>query len=198
MNAITTVTSTARIDKAALQAEIDRLHKRRTRFISLVVALVIVSAVTVASMAVFARPVQVNGMSMEPTLSTGDLLLVDSRRTSPTYGDVVVFTVDTLQGLQLVKRVVGLPGDVIDMDPASGQFYRNGNAIPEPYVEKTSRARQADTMSFPTIVPAGHLFVLGDNRQTSIDSRCNEVGMVPMQNLIGSVWTGGNLQKAGK
>lgn len=198
MNATATITTTTRIDKAALQAEINRLHKRRTRFISLVVALAIVAALAAASMAVFARPMQVNGMSMEPTLSTGDLLLVDARRTTPTYGDVVVFTVDTLQGLQLVKRVVGLPGDVIDMDPASGQFYRNGNAISEPYVEMTCRARQADTTSFPTTVPAGHLFVLGDNRQSSIDSRCNEVGMVPMQNLIGSVWSGGNLLKAGK
>lgn len=186
--------ATIRISAAQINGEITRLKRRRARFLALVMVLTVVSVAALA-VSIFARPMQVNGMSMEPTLATGDVLLVDSLRKVPVYGDVVVFTVDGLDGMQLVKRVIGLPGDEIHVCQSTGQVYRNGEAVAEPYVQ-LARAG-ATEVQFPVVVPEGSMFVLGDNRVTSIDSRSSLVGMVPMENVIGSVWTNaGNVAKA--
>lgn len=173
----------------AVSREITRLRAmkaRRLRLICLALSLVVVAG-TGLSVIFFARPVQVHGMSMEPTLRQGDVLLMDCVRTMPERGDVVVSRLTSVDGLWLVKRVVGLPGDEVTIDRETGRVRCNGDYLPEDYV-KTLSFQPCD-IEFPITVPDGHLFVLGDNRLTSVDSRSKEIGMVPVDSLIGRVWS---------
>lgn len=173
----------------ALQKEINRLKERkakRMRMICLATALVVVAG-TGLSVAFLARPVQVHGMSMDPTLRQGDVLLMDCVRTVPSRGDVVVSHLESENGLRLVKRVIGLPGDVVEIHQETGQVMLNGEGLQETYVRALSY--EPCDIVFPVTVPEGHVFVLGDNRPTSVDSRSSIVGMVPLESLVGKVWS---------
>ena len=97
----------------------------------------------------------------------------------PVHGDVVAFTYPDDPSLDLVKRVIGLPGDVIEID--SGYVIRNGHKLPESYVVR----RDQRTISEVT-VPADSYYVLGDNRRRSTDSR--DWGFVPSNHIIGRAW----------
>ncbi|MBX6394544.1 MAG: signal peptidase I [Alicyclobacillaceae bacterium] len=123
----------------------------------------------------------VDGESMEPTLHNGERLIVDKivyDFGSPHYGDVVIFRYPADPSQDFVKRVIGLPGDRIEI--RGGVVYRNGQPLEEPYTAEAPRAPFG-----PAVVPPGHVFVLGDNRNHSKDSRDPSVGMVPYGNLIG-------------
>ena len=133
------------------------------------------------------RPVGVLGGSMEPTLRHGQrivLLLAGELR----RGDVVVVSD---MGIELdsviVKRVIGLPGDVIDIDFVAGVVYRNGEALDEDYVDAPTLLR-GDVM-FPVAVEEGRVFLLGDNRNGSEDSRMSSIGLVDRRFIIGRmIW----------
>ncbi|MDI3327135.1 MAG: signal peptidase I [Alicyclobacillaceae bacterium] len=123
----------------------------------------------------------VDGESMEPTLHNGERLVVDKiiyHFKKPNYGDVVIFRYPSDPRQDFVKRVIGLPGDRIEI--RNGVVYRNGQVLQEPYIAEAPKA------SFgPAVVPPDHVFVMGDNRNHSKDSRDPSVGMVPFANLIG-------------
>lgn len=97
----------------------------------------------------------------------------------PVHGDVVAFTYPNDPSLDLVKRVVGLPGDVIERD--SGYVIRNGHKLPESYVVRRDQRSIGELT-----VPADSYYVLGDNRRRSTDSR--DWGFVPSDHIIGRVW----------
>jgi signal peptidase I len=130
--------------------------------------------------------------SMEPTLTIGDRIAVDQigfRFTGLDRGDVVVYhvEVDGLREQDFVKRVVGLPGDTIAC--RDGKVLRNGAVLGEPYLPQGSPDIRAECA--PATVPAGHLYVLGDHRVVSRDSR--QTGAVPMGDVrgrvLGVVWS---------
>ena len=128
----------------------------------------------------------VQGFSMMPTLLERDRMIVRSIFYTPARDDLVVFA---RKGFQddpaMVKRVIALAGDVVDIDTAAGVVYVNGTRLYEPYtMELTHRSM---TMSFPFVVPPGHVFVLGDNRQNSTDSRDLVIGAVDEREIIGQV-----------
>ena len=129
---------------------------------------------------------------MAPTLTAGDHILVTQYRgDEPARGDVVVF--HALQGRELaVKRVVGVPGDLIQT--RSGKIVIGGHTVSEPYV----RTRAGSGVIAPQLVPAGHLFVLGDNREDSFDSR--HWGPLPASRVVGRarlvLWSSGTRQTA--
>lgn len=127
------------------------------------------------------RIVNVSGDSMLNTLHTGDRLLLSGAFYEPQYGDVVV--IERKDDTPLIKRVIGLEGDRIRIDKESGVVYRNGQSLVEPYV------RGGFTTTFgmteEITVPEGHLFVMGDNRAESLDSR--SLGSLSMENLVGKV-----------
>ena len=182
-------TRTFRPSAKAVEREIRRLQEQRVLRKRIVLMIAAFSAVMMigAVIVMFARPMQVQGMSMEPTLRAEDVLFIDCVHSLPERGDVVVSRAQALDGLRLVKRVIGLPGDEISMNPDTGQVLCNGEVLLEPYVKVLSY--EPCDISFPVTVPEGHVFVLGDNREVSVDSRSGAVGMVPLDSVIGKVWS---------
>lgn len=126
----------------------------------------------------------VQGHSMEPTLHNTERLFVNKfiyRFTEPQRGDIVVFRYPADESRKFIKRVIGLPGDVVAIE--DGIVYVNGEALDEPYIaEKPYRGFPA------SVVPEGRYFVLGDNRNNSEDSRYPDVGFVPRKNIVGKAF----------
>lgn len=129
------------------------------------------------------RVVQVDGSSMNPGLVDGERLLLSSLPYEPEYGDVVVIDSYTDYGKLLIKRVIGKSGDVIDIDFEQGIVYRNGEALEEPYTADKTYLSEGAT--FPITVPEGMLFIMGDNRNDSKDSRSPEIGCVSEGDVLG-------------
>lgn len=129
------------------------------------------------------RTVQVDGTSMIPTLQNGDQLIALSAFYEPAREDIVVVDGYIDFGAPIVKRVIGVEGDVIDIDFATGDVFVNGKRLDEPYISApTTRKFDVD---FPVTVPEGHLFLMGDNRPGSKDSRDSEIGMIDKRDVLG-------------
>lgn len=123
---------------------------------------------------------------MEPTLQDGDRLLINKFHfmfEKPQRGDVITFEDPSHSGKYLVKRVVGIPGDRIEIK--GGELYRNGKRVREPYIDSEIE----DGKFGPMIVKKGNVFVMGDNRHryASRDSRYPSVGQVPDDLIEGKV-----------
>ncbi len=122
--------------------------------------------------------VRVDGFSMLPTLHDGEFVLVNKlayQWGTPTRGDIIVFRSTTTNDLDLIKRIMGLPGDKINIH--NGQVIVNGQTLAEPYINAVPN------YSGEWQVPEGYLFVLGDNRNDSSDSHA--WGFLPEKNVIG-------------
>lgn len=122
--------------------------------------------------------VRVDGFSMLPTLHDGEFVLINKlayQTGSPTRGDIIVFRSTTTPGLDLIKRIIGLPGDRIIIQ--GGKVMINGSPTDEPYINSVPYYNGTWQ------VPAGNLFVLGDNRNDSSDSHL--WGFLPLQNVVG-------------
>lgn len=131
----------------------------------------------------FFRMVDVHGSSMQTTLYSGEKLVLSSALYKPMYGDIVVVSRgDTAE--PLIKRVIGLPGDVIAVDGEAGDVYRNGEKLSEPYIQCDTAA---ELMTKPITVGEGQLFIMGDNRESgnSLDSRT--IGCVEQDDVVGKV-----------
>lgn len=147
-------------------------------------------AVAVAAIALIftfaVRIVQVDGSSMNPTLYNGERVLI-ATFLKPDYGDVVIIDSYIPYGKPLVKRVIGKAGDVIDIDFDKGIVYRNGEALDEPYTAEPTWTYES--VDFPITVPDGCLFIMGDNRNNSKDSRDREIGCVDTRDVLGvALW----------
>ncbi len=128
-----------------------------------------------------AQATRVFGQSMEPNLHTNMRLVVEKvsyRMHSPHRGDIVVLRVRPGDEL-LIKRIIGLPGDEVAIH--DGQVYVNDKPIDEPYLNQNTRGNLA-----PRVVPSLHVFVMGDNRRASNDSR--SFGPVHLDNIVGRAW----------
>ena len=129
------------------------------------------------------RIVKVDGHSMDHTLSDGERILINLLK-APDYGDIVVVDGYTDYGKPLVKRVIGMGGDTIDIDFEAGIVYRNGAALEEPYTAEPTYL--FESVEFPITVPDGCLFLMGDNRNNSTDSRDVSVGCVDERDIMGA------------
>lgn len=125
----------------------------------------------------------VKGPSMEPSLYTGQMFLVNKvvyRLHPPQRGDIIVFRSPVPPPPIVIKRVIGKPGDTIEIN--AGKVYINGHLLEEPYI------MEAPSYSYgPETVPTDHYFLLGDNRNESGDSH-DLFGPVPEENIIGKAW----------
>ncbi len=135
----------------------------------------------------FVRFSGVDGNSMFPTLEHRDQVLVRiAGYDEPEKGDIVVIYAPYFEDEPLVKRVIAKGGDVVSIDPMSGMVSINGEQLVEPYIAEA--IRNMGSLSYPYEVPAGHVFVMGDNRNRSSDSRIAEIGALPYENIIGKVF----------
>ena len=131
----------------------------------------------------FARTITVVGSSMVPTLEEGNLLIVSKLFYQPKYGDIVVLRKESFMTDPIVKRVIATEGQTVDIDFEAGVVYVDGVALDEPYVNSTTNERENFTE--PVTVPEGCVFVMGDNRNRSTDSRSAAIGCVDTRYIIG-------------
>lgn len=165
--------------KSALSAELYSVL-RDFAVILAVVALLFVFVV---------RLVGVSGSSMYPTLVNKDYMLLLSNFISDDYkqGDIVVMTVPSYGREPLVKRVIATEGQTVDIDFTTGQVFVDDVLLEEDYISEPTWLDYADGLSYPVTVPEGCVFVMGDNRNNSTDSRYAPIGMVDTRRITGKV-----------
>ena len=158
-------------------------YKRRFRRLlrSTVNALIVVAAVA-AQIATLVLPVlQIAGTSMEPSLNDGDIVLL-VKTNDLESGDLCAFY---YSNKILIKRIIATPGDYIWIE-ADGTVFLNGEPLEEPYISEKSLG-ECD-VEFPYQVPENNYFVMGDKRDTSIDSRSSTIGCIAEDQIIGKIF----------
>ena len=168
------------------QVETERKRYRRQKAYNkalsgTIYVLTIVAAVAVLISTLILPVLQIEGTSMEPTLHNGDIVLL-AKTTNFGRGDLCGFA---WNNKLLIKRVIGLPGDWVEID-TDGTLYLNGDRIEEPYIEH--KALGECDLEFPFQVPQEQYFVIGDMRESSIDSRNTVIGCIPKDQIIGKVF----------
>jgi signal peptidase I len=168
----------------SLQQELKReRYKRRFRRLlrSTVNALIVVAAVAALVATLILPVLQIAGTSMEPSLNDGDIVLLVKKHDLKT-GDLCAFY---YSNKILIKRIIGVPGDYIWIEP-DGTVYLNGEPLDEPYISQ--KALGECDVEFPYQVPENNYFVMGDHRETSIDSRSSVIGCVAEDQVVGKIF----------
>jgi len=166
------------LEKALKQERYRHRYYRVLR--STIYTLITVAAVAVLVAMLWLPVLQIYGTSMTPTLQEGEIVF-SVKHSDFASGDIVAFYYNNKI---LVKRVIGGPGDWIDID-ADGTVYVNETALDEPYLEE--KALGDCNIELPYQVPEGKIFVMGDHRSTSVDSRNTAVGCVGREQIVGKI-----------
>lgn len=143
---------------------------------------VILTVVVLLFIFVF-RIIGVDGSSMEPTLHDKDWMITTNLFYEPDYGDIVVLTKKSFMEKPIVKRIIATEGQVIDIDFNRGVVIIDGVELVEPYI--TEKTHRSFNFPFPAKVPKDCIFVMGDNRNHSSDSRDASLGMVNKKYILG-------------
>lgn len=144
--------------------------------------------IVMAVLMLFLRIIVVDGPSMESTLLNGDYMLLVGNMfyKNPSYGDIVVVSKQAYDnGKPIVKRVIATEGQTVDIDFNEGVVYVDGVALDEPYTKTLTILKEGTT--FPLVVEEGKVFVMGDNRNNSKDSRSTQIGLVDKREVLGKV-----------
>lgn len=168
----------------ALKKELKReRYKRRFRRLlrSTVNALIVVAAVAALVATLILPVLQIAGTSMEPSLNDGNIVLLVKKNNLDT-GDLCAFY---FSNKILIKRVIAAPGDYIWIEP-DGTVYLNGEVLDEPYLKE--KALGECDVEFPYQVPENSYFVMGDHRETSIDSRSSVIGCIAEDQIVGKIF----------
>ena len=167
-----------------LEGELKRVNDRkrfRVTLRSTIFTLITVSAVAILIAVLFLPVLRIYGTSMHPILSEGDIVL-SMKTTDVETGDIIAFYYNNKI---LVKRVIANPGDWVDIDK-NGTVYVNNEKIDEPYLIEEKAFGECN-IKLPYQVPESRIFVMGDNRKVSIDSRNTSVGCVADEQIVGKI-----------
>ncbi len=178
------------------------IHSILAEFFDMMELLVIVMFCIILLFTYVVQIATVQGDSMIPTLKNDDKLLVSVLNTKPECGDLVIvnaqdanlfqgdgalYTTDGL-GKVIVKRVIAVSGQTLNIDFDEGVVYVDGQPIEETYINNSTTTPSAGgAFDYPITIPDGYLFVMGDNRNISKDSRYSDVGLVRVSDVIGEV-----------
>ena len=150
---------------------------------------IVIAVIIAAVILTFIKPIVVRQSSMEPTFYSGDYVFISKQAYKlfgePERGDVIVFHTDMKDendhDKNLIKRIIGLPGDTVEI--IGGYVYLNGQILDEPYLNEQGISGEMEKIT----VPEGRLFVMGDNRGVSQDSRDVLIGCIEEDSILGRV-----------
>ena len=130
------------------------------------------------------RQVTVNGDSMNDTLQSGDKLILYSFMYKPQNGDIVVISHGKDYSDPIIKRVIAVEGQSLKINYDTGEVTLDGVVLKEDYIKGLTK-RVHPSLEIPDVIPEGYVFVMGDNRENSLDSRSTQIGLIPVENIIG-------------
>ena len=169
-------------------ADVVRSMERQKGFLAYLHDLVFGLSVVLLIFMLFLRMVIVSGPSMLPTLHDGDRLILLNKilYLNPKYGDIIVASKDSFKdGEPIIKRVIATEGQTVDLDFTAGIVYVDGEALVEPYINTPTNLKEGN--EFPLTVSEGCVFVMGDNRNDSWDSRSIQIGQIDCREILGRV-----------
>lgn len=166
------------------------MNKVLKEMISTLLYLLFVLCITWLLITFVGQRTEVEGGSMEPTLYSGDNLIVDKityRFKDPQRFDIIVFPFQYKENTFYIKRIIGLPGETVQIDEA-GVIYIDGEALQENYGKEIIRTENVGIARDPIVLGKDEYFVMGDNRNNSTDSRTEIVGNIRRGDIIGRAW----------
>ena len=138
-------------------------------------------------MTFFLRQITVKGHSMDDTLQTQDRLVVASFMYEPKNGDIVVVSHGESYNEPIIKRVIATEGQRLQINYENDEVIVDGVVLKEDYIKGRTIKLQNPT-AIPDVIPKGYVFVMGDNREDSLDSRSTRIGLIPVENIIGKAF----------
>ena len=202
-NSAETAESQSIAEAQKAEADVKRNAKQKEKrpliheFYEYIVDILVTSVVAaVFLLTLIVRTGYVDGASMAPTMLDGDRYLVSGLFYTPKQGDIIVFQPEDNAATRryihgenklLVKRVVATEGQVVDIDDQTHQVLVDGVVLSEPYLTGNITYKRPDSsVVYPFEVPTGHIFVMGDNRLESVDSR--QLGSIDIRTILGKVF----------
>jgi signal peptidase I len=158
----------------------------RTEIYDWLQTLVVALVVSILLFIFVGRVTGIIGPSMEKTLFDGDKVIISNLFFTPSQGDIVIITKESFEKEPIVKRIIATEGQSVNINFTTGEVKVDGKTLNETYIaEKTFRHYD---VTFPVTVPKGSVFVMGDNRNVSYDSRAKSIGMIDTRMILGKVY----------
>lgn len=148
---------------------------------TLIAALIII----VLLMTFVFRQVTVDGISMEDTLKDGDRLITTDIFYTPHNGDIVVISHAKKYATPIIKRVIATEGQTLSIDYENNEVIVDGVLLDETYIKGRTIRPNREPMEAPSVIPEGYVYVMGDNRENSLDSRSATIDLIPVEDIMG-------------
>ncbi len=175
-------------DKAALNGKkfyVTKIDGAMSSFYDWIRCILFAISIVVVCLIFLFRLVDVEGSSMNNTLTTNDKVVVTNLFYTPHNNDIIVISHGASYDKPLIKRVIATEGQSINLDYENERIIVEGTVLDEPYINGTTFGGNYADYEIPEVVPEGKIFVMGDNRAVSKDSRSYEIGLIDVDSVIG-------------